>query len=188
MVHEVLGPGLVTKAMATAPMSQPSNQAPLLVLFDGECPVCVGSVKWILRRDPAGIFHFSSLQAPWVGSYLALQGLPPRPETLVLINHPTVFLRSEAVRQVALRLPGWSCWLGHLVRMVPLVLRDGAYRLFARWRQLFSRQWRRTDCVLPTGLLGARFHVGTDPPSWLLRPSELANSPWPTSEIIVPCK
>jgi len=34
-----------------------------VVLFDGVCKMCSGGVRWIIRHDPQGIFHFAPLQS-----------------------------------------------------------------------------------------------------------------------------
>ena len=32
------------------------------ILYDGECPLCQGAVRWIRERDPAGRITFAPLQ------------------------------------------------------------------------------------------------------------------------------
>ena len=35
-----------------------------MVLFDGECAFCDGSVKWMIEHDHAGRFRFTARQSP----------------------------------------------------------------------------------------------------------------------------
>ena len=39
------------------------TQAPL-ILFDGVCNLCNAWVRFVVRRDPAGIFRFAAQQSP----------------------------------------------------------------------------------------------------------------------------
>src|ERR1035437_5502857 len=45
-----------------------------MLLYDGVCGLCIRLVQFILRRDPAGIFRFASLQSPLAGRILARHG------------------------------------------------------------------------------------------------------------------
>ncbi len=49
--------------------------APIL-LFDGVCNLCNGSVQWVIRHDPQAQFRFASLQSTAGAALLARHGLP----------------------------------------------------------------------------------------------------------------
>ena len=99
-----------------------------IVLFDGTCAFCEGSVKFIARRDPGGYFRFGASQSPEGGALLARYGLTREmTRSLVLIEDERVYLRSTASLRIAKRLtPPWRAAGALLV--VPRPLRDLVYR------------------------------------------------------------
>ena len=119
-----------------------------VVLFDGWCPLCVGSIRWLLRRDRKGLFRFAAL-----GSEAAtelLRGLATGTEelqaaregsTIVLIHHGRLHTRSGAVLRIVAELPfPWRAFA--LLRVVPRFLRDRVYSLVADRRH---DVWGRFD-------------------------------------------
>lgn len=120
-----------------APLSGPALP---LVLYDGVCGLCSRSVLAILRRDPAGYFHFAALQSPLGQRLLTEADLPIRDfDTLILIDEQgAVRQRSDAVLGILAALPRWR-WTA-VGRVIPRVLRDAAYAWVARRRRrLFPR-------------------------------------------------
>jgi len=116
-----------------------------VVLFDGVCGLCRSSVRFIIRRDRAGVFRFASLQSD-VGAALgnrygvAARGL----ETLVLVEAETAYVRSDATLRIARRLGvPWSL-LG-LLLLIPRFIREPAYRMVSKYRYQwfgrFDRDW-----------------------------------------------
>ena len=68
---------------------------PAIVLFDGTCAFCEGSVKFIARRDPTGYFRFGASQSPSGVALLAQHGLSREStRSIVLVEDGT------GVRQV----------------------------------------------------------------------------------------
>ena len=47
-----------------------------VLLFDGECGLCNGVVRFLLRQDTAARLHFAPLQSGPAQEYLRAQGLP----------------------------------------------------------------------------------------------------------------
>lgn len=118
-----------------------------LILFDGVCNLCNGTVQWILKRDRKGIFRFASLQSPVGASVLQQHGLPPGAlDSVVLSDGKNLYTRSEAVLEIARRL-GWPWSLAVVFRIIPCPLRDGIYNWVARNRY---RWFGHTEtCLLP---------------------------------------
>jgi predicted DCC family thiol-disulfide oxidoreductase YuxK len=135
--------------MTSAPQDHP------IVLFDGYCNFCSASVRFILRRDPGGVFRFAPLSSPPAARLLAGQGMAgPLDDTIFLVESGRVYGRSEAALRIAARLrPPWS--LARFLRVLPRGLRDWAYDYFARHRY----RWfgRRESCMLPTPEERSRF-------------------------------
>lgn len=126
-----------------------------IVLFDGLCTVCDGSVQAILKRDHRGVFRFASLQGRFGQEVLRRAGLPSSElQTLILLENGKSHLRSTAVLRILHRLGGfWRIF--DIFRFIPAPLRDAAYRLFARNRhRLFGS---RKECRIPDPETRGRF-------------------------------
>lgn len=126
-----------------------------VILFDGVCSLCDAAVQFVIDRDPAAQFRFASLQSV-VGARLAAEaGVDASAlDTLVLITGESSLVRSDAVLEIARRLG--RPWSGlAAARLLPLSIRDVAYRWVARYRfRLFGRL---DACRIPTPELRARF-------------------------------
>ncbi len=130
----------------------------LLVIFDGYCGFCNGSVRWFLRRDRKDRLRFVPSESHKVSGLLArlgigLPGSELGPDTMVVVRDPDgtserVFIRSEAAREMLGELPQPWRAVGVLFGWIPRPVRELGYRLVARWRY---RIWGRLEsCPLPT--------------------------------------
>jgi predicted DCC family thiol-disulfide oxidoreductase YuxK len=126
-----------------------------LVLFDGVCNLCSGSVQFILQRDREARFRFASLQSELGRKIQAEHGLDPgAPSSVLFLEEGRLYRESDAVLRIARRLPGaWK--LLAAFKLVPRPLREGLYRWIARNRY---RWFGKADtCWLPTPELRGRF-------------------------------
>ncbi len=115
-----------------------------LVLFDGMCAVCDASVQWLLDHDRDRRLCFAPLQGVTASTILARHPeLPERLDSLVLVERvdgeERLSWHSTGVLRMARLLPAPWCWLAGFTLM-PRLLRDPAYRAFARVRyRIFGR-------------------------------------------------
>ncbi|MEW5927897.1 MAG: thiol-disulfide oxidoreductase DCC family protein [Gemmatimonadota bacterium] len=126
-----------------------------VVLFDGVCNLCNGSVQFIVRHDPAGRFRFASLQSEAGQALLRRHGLDPTDLfSVILVEGGRAYARSDAALRIARGLTGpWRA--AGALRAVPRPLRDAAYGWVARNRyRWFGKQ---EACMIPTPELRARF-------------------------------
>lgn len=128
-----------------------------IILFDGTCNLCNGTVRFVVRRDKAGRFRFGPLQGEAARRLCAAHGVAiPEgdPDSVVVIAGGRALERSDAALAIAARLPFPWRLLG-VFRVLPRAVRDWAYRIVARNRY----RWfgRRESCMLPTPELRARF-------------------------------
>jgi len=126
-----------------------------VILFDGFCNLCNASVQSVIKRDPAGLFHFASLQS------IASQALLKKHESelinidsIVLITAKAVFIKSDAVLQVCRSLGGVAQYL-YILRIFPKSLRDALYDWIAKNR--YSWFGKHDVCMIPTPELENRF-------------------------------
>jgi predicted DCC family thiol-disulfide oxidoreductase YuxK len=131
------------------------SREPSLILFDGHCNLCSGSVNWIIDRDPAGRFVFASLQSePGRRTLERFELDPLRTDSVVLVEGDRAYTRSTAALRIARRLTfPWPVL--SLLAVVPAGIRDGVYDVIARHRY----RWfgRSETCRMPTPELQARF-------------------------------
>lgn len=135
-------------------MSELSQDAPL-VLFDGDCNLCNGTVQFLLRRDRRARLRFASLQSAAGRAALAAAGASAAlPDSIVLVHGGRVRVKSAAALAIARWLPlPWPVL--SIAWLVPYPLRDLVYDWIARNRyRWFGRQ---QQCWVPTAELRARF-------------------------------
>ncbi len=136
-----------------------SSEGPIL-LFDGVCNLCNGTVDFIMRHDRLGVVKLGSLQSRTGRELLTDAGLPEDYDaSLVLFEDGQVYTSSDAALRVARYLDAPWSWSG-VLRIVPRPLRDVVYRWVSRNRY----QWfgKRDTCRLPTEEERARF-IDADP-------------------------
>jgi predicted DCC family thiol-disulfide oxidoreductase YuxK len=126
-----------------------------LVIFDGVCNLCNGSVRFILRHEAAPVLRFVPFQSPAGERLMRKHGFDPSDvRTFVLLADGRVYVKSDAAIRIARHFRGAWRYLA-LGRVVPRPIRDRAYDLVARNRY----RWfgRIQACMVPTPELRARF-------------------------------
>jgi predicted DCC family thiol-disulfide oxidoreductase YuxK len=138
-----------------SPGSITDTNSRALILFDGICNLCNGSVQFIIRHDPAAKFSFASLQSPAAKRLLNHFKLPSEDiYSILLIKNGILFDRSDALLEIAKDLNGaWRVL--RIFQFLPKGLRDSLYKLVAKNRyKIFGKQ---EFCLIPTKDLRARF-------------------------------
>jgi predicted DCC family thiol-disulfide oxidoreductase YuxK len=131
-----------------------ANGRPVM-LFDGVCNLCSGSVQFAIAHDPAANLRFAPIQSTHGQDFLRRRGLSVDDfETFYLIDNGRVFEKSTGF----LRMVGYLRWPWPLLKavwIVPRPLRDWLYDRIARNRyRLFGR---RETCLMPTSEIASRF-------------------------------
>lgn len=140
-------------------MSRPGRPQPIqagqpylrLILFDGVCVFCNRAVRWLMRHDREGRFHYAPLQGDTAADLRRRHPeIPESIDTLVYVDASSgdecVYLRSESFFRVWAELGGVFGWLAW-ARLLPRWFTDACYRAFVRSRyRLFGRLDR---CALP---------------------------------------
>jgi Uncharacterized protein conserved in bacteria len=127
-----------------------------IILFDGVCNLCNGSVIFILQREKNPVFQFASIQSEAGKKLLEWCGLrPDYNQAVILLDQGRMYLGSTAALKIGqqLKFP-WSL-LASMGFVVPTFLRDGLYAQIAKHRY----QWfgKRDVCMVPNENLKARF-------------------------------
>jgi predicted DCC family thiol-disulfide oxidoreductase YuxK len=125
-----------------------------IVLFDGVCNFCNGTVNFIIRHDRNGRFKFAPLQSGAGRELRAKYNINANVDSIVLIENDDAFIRSTAALRIARGL-GFPWSVAYLFIMLPAAIRDWFYELFAKHRyRLFGR---KDACMVPTPEVRERF-------------------------------
>lgn len=126
-----------------------------IVLFDGVCHLCQSAVKFMIKRDLKGHFHYASLQSAVGRRLIEENGVNAEHlDTIVLFDKNNYYIRSTAALHIAkgLSFP-WPLLYGFV--LIPRFIRDAIYRVIAANRyRLFGRD---ETCLVPTKELRRRF-------------------------------
>lgn len=126
-----------------------------IVLYDGVCGFCNGSVRWLAAHDRVARLHYAPLQGETAAALRARHPeIPTALETIAFVEEDRVSMQSAAVFRVLRELPAPWRWIAALRGLLPRALWDAAYRAFARRRY---RWFGRLDaCPIPPPSLRAR--------------------------------
>lgn len=124
-----------------------------ILFYDGNCALCHGAVRWVLKRKPLEYLYFSPLQGETAPSYLA-PALLKDLNTVVLWRNEGVYTHASAVFHLWKDCGGgWK--LLSLGRYFPSILTNAVYRFVARNRF----RWKKPleGCPLPDPAQRHRF-------------------------------
>ena len=133
----------------------PPGEETDIVLFDGTCHLCLGSIRFLLRCDTAARYRLAWLQSPAAERLLSGVRMPAA-DSVVLLQDGQFFFRSTAILKALIGLGGiWK--LARVLLVVPVGLRDALYDFVGTRRYRWFGQSAR--CELPAPSAGDRFLV-----------------------------
>lgn len=129
--------------------------SPYVVVFDGVCNLCNGTVRFIIARDPERKFRFAPMQSDAARALIDRHYAPGAElDTFLVIKGDSCLVRSDAALAIAGELP-WPWPLVGAFKALPRPLRDAVYNAVARRRY---RLFGRTDaCMVPAEDVSDRF-------------------------------
>ena len=122
-----------------------------IILFDGTCNLCNGSVSFVIKHGGKDKFLFLALQSEQAKGLLPENYIIEQsPDSIVYLENKKVYLRSTAILNILKRMGrGWKVLYVFII--IPRVLRDPLYDFVARNRH---RWFGKNDyCELPHGSL-----------------------------------
>lgn len=126
-----------------------------ILLFDGVCNLCNGTVQLLLRIDSRKKLRFAALQSETGQKILAgFQYAGPPLQTVIFCCRGKLFTHSNAILEVC-RVIGLPWSMMYIFKLIPQPVRDAVYRWVARNRY----RWfgRKETCWVPTPSLKQRF-------------------------------
>ena len=124
-----------------------------MIFFDGECNLCNGVVKTIIKYDRKKIFKFSSLQSE-AALKLIKDKVRVNVDSFILLENGKLYTESTAALRVARRMPAfWKILYGFII--VPAFIRNSVYRVIAKNRY----RWfgKKSSCMIPDASVQSRF-------------------------------
>ncbi len=126
-----------------------------IILFDGVCNLCNGSVNFFITRDKKDIFRFAALQSD-IGIELQkkLNIDHENIESFILIDGSKYYKKSTAALKVAAML-GFPYNLLYPLLIIPPFIRNSVYDVIAKYRY----KWfgKKNTCRVPTPEERAKF-------------------------------
>lgn len=117
-----------------------------IILFDGVCNLCNGTVDFLLKHDRKKQFRFASIQSEAAQLLSRKYQIPVEMDSVILIKSNQVYFESDAAIEIAgmLSFP-WKMVV--VFRIIPKKMRDKIYRLIAKNRY----RWfgKREICRIP---------------------------------------
>ncbi|HUF08347.1 MAG TPA: thiol-disulfide oxidoreductase DCC family protein [Rhodothermales bacterium] len=125
-----------------------------VVFFDGVCNLCNGWVRFVILRDPAGVFRFAPLESDAAARAMVDRTMLASSDSIILLRDGRFYTRSGAVLRIVRRLR-WPWPVLSALLIIPGFIRDFVYDLVARNRY----RWfgRRDECMIPTPEMRDRF-------------------------------
>lgn len=126
-----------------------------IVLYDGQCLICDGFVRWIIRRDKKKIFKFSGLGSDKAEYEIIRRQIPmPKNGTVILLHRDIFQMESDAVISI-LKMMGLSSFLITFIQIFPKKWRDKIYGWIALHRYRIFK--KRNYCPMPSPEEASRF-------------------------------
>lgn len=127
-----------------------------VVIFDGVCNFCNGSIQFLLKRERSPRLRFAAAQSEIGGALLNVYGRDVAAlDSIMLVDATGAFEKSDAILRIVPNLRWNWQWL-RLGWLLPRFFRDWLYDVVAKRRY----RWfgKREECMLPSKELRARFY------------------------------
>ena len=126
-----------------------------IILFDGQCNLCIGSIQFIINSDSKDCFRFASIQDEVGKQILKKYNINTKKnDSIILIKNNRVYYRSTAVLFILYKLN--TIWKFLVVfYLIPYPFRDLIYILVAKSR--YSLFGKKKNCMVPDKRIKSKF-------------------------------
>jgi predicted DCC family thiol-disulfide oxidoreductase YuxK len=146
--------------MTLPPRPPETRRSTAIVLFDGHCNLCTGSVQRLIRLDPRQHLRFASLQSNVGQHYLRAFSIPADTDSFVVVHEGRAWLQGDGVLAVGRALGGYWKVPATVGLLVPRPLRNAMYAYLARNR--YGWFGATDSCWVPSPALRGRFQVDNE--------------------------
>jgi len=118
-----------------------------VILFDGVCNLCNGTVDFLLKRDRKKQFRYAALQSKTGKALIQKYHFSEQTDSVILIKLNKAYFESDAAIEIANMLP-YPWRLGIFFKIIPKYVRNKIYKWVAKNRY----RWfgKRKTCRIPT--------------------------------------
>src|SRR6478752_587907 len=124
-----------------------------LILFDGICNFCNGSVNYLIQHDKHKRLRFTTLQSE-TGKALVQKFKLQNIDSIILIEENKAYTESDAILRIGKALGGIHK-LGYVFIIIPKFIRNALYKFIAKNRYKWFGQ--KEECMIPTPEIRERF-------------------------------
>ena len=126
-----------------------------VLIFDGYCSLCNGTVDFVMRHDKKQEILFTANQHEAGREILEKLGKDPENvETVYFVENGQVYERSTAALKIARKL-GFPWSFAYTFMIIPSFIRDAIYKVIAANR--YNWFGKKNTCRIPTPEEKARF-------------------------------
>ena len=125
-------------------MADPTWQ--LKILYDGECPICMTEIRWLMRRNQSGVFAFEDITANDFDPSRYGVTLAEVHAVLHGLQADGTMIKGFNVDREILRLEGFRTFAALTALPVISHFCNFGYYLFARYRVPLGRLFGRQKC------------------------------------------
>lgn len=132
-----------------------STQNKKIILFDGVCNLCNGSVIFMIKRDKKDVLRYAALQTEIGQEMVEKYNIDTsKIDSIILIDNDKYYYKSTAALRIARHLSGAYPLLAVFL-ILPAFMRDWIYDIIARNRY----KWfgKKESCMIPTPELKSKF-------------------------------
>tara|TARA_B100001250_G_scaffold357133_1_gene332665 strand:+ start:250 stop:669 length:420 start_codon:yes stop_codon:yes gene_type:complete len=132
-----------------------NDENKLIILFDGICNLCIGSIQFIIKKDSKDIFRLASIQSEVGQKIIKKYSIDiVKKDSIILINGNNITYQSTAIFSILYKLNTfWRILL--IFYILPYPIRDYIYSLVAKSRySLFGKQ---NTCIAPNKNIKSKF-------------------------------
>lgn len=125
-----------------------------IILFDGVCNLCNGTVMFLIKHDKNNQLHFAAQQTSAGEKIINQYHINDNHQSVIFIKNELVYFKSDAIIEIGKLLTGWPRII--VVGVVfPSFFRNWLYDLIAKNRYKFFG--KREFCSVPSKELEHKF-------------------------------
>ncbi|MCP4976196.1 MAG: thiol-disulfide oxidoreductase DCC family protein [Maribacter sp.] len=127
-----------------------------IVLFDGVCNLCNGTVRFTIKRDKKDEFRFATLQGDMGRQLIQERSIDTSLVDSIILIEPGIayYAKSTAALKIIHSFGGfWK--ICNVLNLIPRQLRDIVYDWVAKNR--YSWYGKKDQCMLPTPEIKTKF-------------------------------
>ncbi|MFL1012728.1 thiol-disulfide oxidoreductase DCC family protein [Flavisericum labens] len=138
----------------TVMVNLPKNKK--LILFDGVCNLCTGSVQYVIKQDKNNLFMFAALQSDIGKIIIEKFKIDTSKTDSILLYSPEKGIehKSTAALKIASKLR-FPINLMVVFFIIPTFIRNGVYDYIAKNR--YKWYGKKDACMIPTPELKSKF-------------------------------